>query len=175
MKTNDKMQTIESPNLKIYGNCLKFENYCVQLSNVDFFTTTNISPAPFPMYSLLLILLGVLIAALTEAILFAIILILAGGVWIYFWHKKKEDVKQLRRLTMVTASGNMLSIIFNNSKFLNDVITVLENIIRTPEYIQDVCFNIDASTFEVNGCTFKDAAAVVRNINEHQQKNYNGD
>lgn len=153
MKADLKSQSnIETPFLRIQGNCLEFKNTSIQLSNISLFSTTDITPARFPVFSVVLILAG--LACLRALPVPALLAVLAGGVWIYLWYQAVKQAKQSKRLTIVTNSGNAFPIVFNNQEFLTRVVNVLTDIIRNPSNARDVIINI-------KDCTFMDDASAI--------------
>ena len=108
-------RSIETSFLKVRGNCLEIQNTTIQLSNISLLSTENMQAKRFPSLSIVPILLG--ICFITRFTLPSIIAILAGIVWIAFWHSAKEELKALKRLTIVTNSGNIFPLIFKNEAF----------------------------------------------------------
>ena len=69
------------------------------------------------------------------------------AAWLY-------DLKKLKRLTIITNSGNVFPIVFENKEFLDKVATILTDIIRDPTHDRSITIN-------VKGCTFTDDSHVL--------------
>lgn len=158
MKTDlGSQKGIDTPFLRIRKNCLEMQNTTIQLSNISLFSTADITPERFPMLSIVLILAG--IALLKPLIVPALIAIIAGGVWIYYWYSSVQKAKEMKRLTIITNSGNVFPIVFEDRAFLTRVVTIMTDIIRDPAHAKNITIN-------VKECTFSDDASVVGNIYE---------
>ena len=162
---NEIGRTIDTNYLKIYGNCLEFKDTSIQLSNVSLFSTVDIAPSPFPVWSILVILVGVF--ALQFNALFAILLIAAGGGWIYYWYHQYQKTKELKKLMIATNSGNIFTIVFNDQAFLNQVVQVLNAVLSDPVSHANITVDVKGNAFmDVSGNTFHDSASVVQHMNE---------
>lgn len=150
-------KNIDTPFLRIRDNCLEMYNTTIQLSNISLFSTADITPEKFPMLSVAMIVAGFVIQKLLP--LPAIILIILGGIWIYFWYSSVQKTKKMKRLTIVTNSGNVFPIVFEDQAFLAKVVTIMTEIIRDPAHAQNVTINI-------KDCTFSDESSVVDNLYE---------
>ncbi len=89
----------------------------------------------------------------------ALIAIIVGGVWIYYWYSSVQKAKEMKRLTIITNSGNVFPILFEDQAFLTKVVTIMTDIIRDPAHARNITIN-------VKECTFSDDASVVGNIYE---------
>lgn len=157
-------RTIDTDYLKIYGNCLEFKDTSIQLSNVSLFSTADIAPSPFPMFSILVVLVGFFL--LEHSTLFAILLI-AGGGWIYYWYYQCQKTKALKKLMIVTNSGNIFAIVFNDQPFLSQVVEVLNAVLSDPVSHANITVGVKGNAFmDVSGNTFQDSASVVQHMNE---------
>lgn len=150
-------KNIDTSFLRIRGNCLEIQNTTIQLSNISLFSTADITPEKFPIISIILILGG--ITFLEHLTIPALIAIAFGGIWIYIWYSKVQEAKKMKRLTIVTNSGNVFPILFENQAFLAKVVTIMTDIIRDPAHTRNITINIKK-------CTFSDDSSVVRNMNE---------
>lgn len=150
-------KSIDTPFLRVSGNCLEIENTTIQLSNISLFSTADIDPAKFPVLSIFLILIGLL--SLERLPLFTLITITLGGLWIYHWYSSAEKTKQLKRLTIITNSGNMFPIVFDDKVFLTKVVRIMTDIIRDPVHTRDITIN-------VKECTFSDEASVISDMHD---------
>lgn len=150
-------QSIDTAFLKIQGNCLEMQNTTIPLNNISLFSTADVTPAKFPFYSIVLILGGIMFYSLFKTP--ATIAIIIGGLWIYIWYCSVQEVKKLKRLTIVTNSGNALPIIFDDQEFMDKVITKMTEVIREPVQSRNVTINLKE-------CTFSNEASVVGNMYE---------
>ena len=92
MKTDlGSPKSIDTPFLRIRENCLELKNTTIQLSNISLFSTADITPEKFPMLSIVLILVGFIF--LKPLIVPALITIIVGGVWIYYWYSSVQKAK----------------------------------------------------------------------------------
>ena len=158
MKTDlGSPKSIDTPFLRIRENCLELKNTTIQLSNISLFSTADITPEKFPMLSIVLILVGFIFLKLL--IVPALITIIVGGVWIYYWYSSVQKAKEMKRLTIITNSGNVFPIVFEDQAFLSKVVTIMTDIIRDPEHARNITIN-------VKDCTFSENASVVDNIYE---------
>ena len=158
MKTDlGSPKSIDTPFLRIRENCLELQNTTIQLSNISLFSTADITPEKFPMLSAALILVGIIL--LKPLVVPALIAIIVGGVWIYYWYSSVQKAKEMKRLTIITNSGNVFPILFEDQAFLTKVVTIMTDIIRDPAHARNITIN-------VKECTFSDDASVVDNIYE---------
>lgn len=149
---------IETEFLKIHGNCLEFQNINIQLSNISLLSTEEIAPAKFPTAAIVLIAIGLIMMLLHFAVsvLIGIALIAAGGLVIYAWYKQTQKRKQLKKLVIVTNSGNLFTIVFQNQQFLTQVLKVLKEVMSNPRQLSDVTINIKDNTFASGASLIQD-------------------
>ena len=158
MKTDlGSPKSIDTPFLRIRENCLELQNTTIQLSNISLFSTADITPEKFPMLSAALILVGIIL--LKPLVVPALIAIIVGGVWIYYWYSSVQKAKEMKRLTIITNSGNVFPILLEDQAFRTKVVTIMTDIIRDPAHARNITIN-------VKECTFSDDASVVGNIYE---------
>lgn len=150
-------KSIDTPFLRIRENCLEMKNTTIQLSNISLFSTADITPEKFPIFSIILILVGIIL--LEDLTIPGLILIILGGIWIYFWYSSVQKTKEMKRLTIITNSGNVFPIIFENQAFLSEVVTIMTDIIRDPAHTRNITIN-------VKECTFSDDSSVINNMHE---------
>lgn len=77
--------------------------------------------------------------------------------WIFYWYSSVQKTKEMKRLTIVTNSGNVFPIVFDDQAFLSRVVAIMTDIIRDPEHARNITIN-------VKDCTFSDDAAIVGNM-----------
>lgn len=155
--STSQQMVIETPQLLIKGNIMSWKGTMIQLSNVSCISTSPLAQMVFPIYSIVLLLIGLLM--LKISLIVGIISLGLGGAWIYFWYKDNEERKRNTILNIVMNSGNNLQFIINNGDFLNKVLNVLEQIIIDGGVgKQDVTINIQ-------GCKITGNAKVLNDLN----------
>ena len=161
-KANTRNREIQTEQLKIHGNCMEFGETVVQLSNVSLFSIENLTPTKFPLWSILIILLGLVLLFMKNVVTVVIGLVLiAGGVAaIYLWNKQRKKDEQCKKLIIAVNSGNIFTILFNNQAFLEKVIQVLKEVIANPGHLSDVIFNIKDNTFTGDASVIHEYAEV---------------
>lgn len=163
--TNTK--TVDTQCLKIQGNCLKFNDTVIQLRNISLFSTSDIAPPPFPAVAILVLFLG--LACFFFQAVIALILLAAGGLWIFLWYRKAQEIKAMKRLTIITNSHDVFAISFSDQPFLEQVVMVLTSIIAYPAAQSSVVMDIASCKFDIHGNSFKDGASVVQELTENQK------
>lgn len=159
MKSNlDGRKNIETPFLKVRGNCLEIENTIIQLSNISLFSTAAVTPEKFPILSVVLIVCGC--SLLQNFEIPAVIALIIGIFWLIYWLVSVERVKELKRLTIITNSGSILPIVFNDEEFLAEVVSTMTEIIQDPAHAREITINIKE-------CTFLDDSSAIGNIQQH--------
>ena len=145
---------IDTPYLRIRGNCLEFQNVCIQLSNISVLTTSNVNG---PAVSLLissgaLVLLGGMLMVIQAIVGF--ILMGIGCLLIFGWLRDNSMARQSKQLTIITNSGNIFPIVFSDQKFLGRVVDVILDMIRDPKDAQNITVNM-------HECRFMDNSAAI--------------
>lgn len=152
-----KSPTIQTDYLKIFGNALEFEDTTLQLSNISLLSTKDIAPARFPGWSVVLILIGVLLWQRSVAL--SLLMIGAGAIWICLWYSKKQEMADLKKLIIITNSGNAFPIIFNDQAFLKQVVDVLNSIIANPTSHGNITINVKDNVLQGD-------ASVIQTLND---------
>lgn len=157
-----KNREISTDSLKIHGNCMEFENTIIQLSSISLISNNSIVPTKFPNWSIAAIIIGLLLLATKSVpmILLGLIVVAVGGFAIYSWYQQVEREKKLKKLVLITNSGQIFSILFLNGEFLDTVIRVLKEIIANPGHLSDVNFNIKGNTFTHGAAVFHEYTEV---------------
>ena len=156
MLSKKKERTVETENLLIRGNLLQWEGVIIQISNISLLTTTDYNAPIFPLWTLLLILLGFEI--LSDVTLLGIVLVLFSSFVIFRWYKNTQIAKKRRYLNVLLNSGHTYSILFHDHVFLANVFNVLSNILddgvspNTNYYI------------DMSNCTIANNSSVVSEI-----------
>lgn len=159
-------KVIETPYLRIQKNCLEIMDTCIQVSNISFFSTSEIERPNLNYFACGLGLCAIgfmtFISGFTTSfwfILIGLILLAVGVLIIKAWRNETKTAKISRRLTIVTNSGNSYSIVFKNQDFLKEVVSVMTEIMRDPEHERSANINI-------HDCTFMDDSAALGSITE---------
>lgn len=155
-KTNNT-KSIETDQLTVKGNIMTWENTVIQLSNVSCIATYPLAKIPFPVWSLVLAVVGLL--ALKANLLLALGILLACSFWIAIWANRNENNKLKTYLNIVMNSGNTLSILFYDKEFMEKVLEVLELII-VDGGVGRANINID-----IKGNSFSGNAKVLNDLN----------
>ena len=152
-------RVLETDYIKIHGNCLEIENTVLQLKNISLFSTVDIDPHPFPMGILLLIIAA--IACLWFKVLIAVVLFAISLIWIYIWDKKVQALAEIKRLIIVTNSGQSFAITFSNQTFLKKVLALLMELLDHPNgESANITINVKDSTFSGN-------SSFIKQLNNH--------
>ena len=146
---------IETPSLFIQHNLMMWDSTMIQLSNISYISATDIALTPFPVVAALLILAGLFLFKAT--VVGALLLIVIGGAWIFYWYQENEKRRQGAILTIRMNSGNNLLFTFQNKAFLMKVLKVLENI------IVDGCDS--QVSVNISNCTITGNARVLEGAN----------
>lgn len=159
---SSKNREISTDSLKIHGNCMEFENTIIQLSSISLVSNNSIVPTKFPNWSIAAIIVGLLLLTTksTPTVLLGLLVIAASGFVIYSWYRRVEREKEIKKLVIITNSGQMFSILFLNGEFLETVINVLKEIIANPGHLSDVNFNIKGNTFTRGAALFHEYTEV---------------
>lgn len=139
---------------------------CIQVSNISFFSTSEIERPNINLLSFGLGLCAIgfvfFISGFATSfwlILLGLALFAVGFITIKAWRNETKTAKISRRLTIVTNSGNSYSIVFRNQEFLKEVVSVMTDIIRDPEHERSANINI-------HDCTFMDDSVALGSITE---------
>lgn len=82
----------------------------------------------------------------------AVVLFIAGIGWLLYWNNKNKELEKKRSLNIVMNSGNSLSIVVNDEKFLQKIIKVLGAIITKGGVgNKTVNISLDNNEFNVSG------------------------
>lgn len=153
---SSKSREINTDSLKIHGNCMEFEDTIIQLSSISLISSNSIVPTKFPTWSIVAIIIGLFFLTVKSVpmILLGLIIAAVGVFSIYSWYQQVEREKKIKKLVIITNSGQTFSILFLNKEFLNIVIRVLKEIIANPGHLSDVNFNIKGNTFTQGAAVF---------------------
>lgn len=159
---SSKSREINTDSLRIHGNCMEFENTIIQLSSISLISSNSIVPTKFPTWSIAAIIIGLFLLSteFVPMILLGLIVVAVGIFVIYSWYQQVEREKRIKKLVIITNSGQIFSILFLNGEFLDTVIRVLKEIIANPGHLCDVNFNIKGNTFTRGATVFNEYTEV---------------
>lgn len=156
-KDASKQMVIETPELLVKGNIMSWYRTMIQLSNVSCISTRPLTTKEFPIPSIVLLLIGVLL--FKSYFIVSIICLIIGIAWIYKWYETNEELKNNTVLNIIMNSGNNLQFVINNRDFLDKVLKVLEQIIINGGVGKQ---NI---TINIRGCEITGNAKVLNDLN----------
>ncbi|HRX58756.1 MAG TPA: hypothetical protein P5075_08290 [Eubacteriales bacterium] len=150
--------TIETDFLTIKGNMMKWSDTIIQISNISIISTVHVAAKRFPFLSFVFILIGAIILKLgvTDivsvefygvSLLGGIALIVAALAWMLLWVDRKQRADEMQQLSILMNSGTVYSIVFQNKKFLAEVMKRFSEILSTPAHTGDLTINIKNNTF----------------------------
>lgn len=158
LNNTKESREIKTEYLKIHGNCMEFKDTIIQLSSVSLVSTEKLALTPLPIWTVVLILIGlsVLFTKISNLTFVGIILIICGAVGVFLWYRQNEKTKQLERLLITTNSGHTYTITFSDAKFLSKVLRTLKEIISNPGHLSDVTISIKDNTFRGGSSIIRD-------------------
>ena len=146
---------IETEYLKIKGNLISWENTIIQISNIAMISTTDLNKAPFPIWVLAIILVGVICSE--SIIAFSVILWLIAGIWLFLWYNTRKKQESLKKLNFVLNSGMTFTLIFNDKLFLSHVVDILTSLLESSERNMNITFDIKDNKFYDNSSVVEKA------------------
>lgn len=153
-KLNNK-KTIETDILNVRGNLISWKDTFIQISSISMISTTDVDKNSFPILSIVMGLIGLFV--MKTSVLIGLLLLAFCGLWIYKWYSDTEHLKKLKKLNIVLNSGGTYTLVFNDKLFLDQVVSILENILSTSDKNSNITFNIKDNTFEGNSSVIKDS------------------
>lgn len=156
-KLENNEKSIETELLTIKGNIMSWEGMMIQLSNVSCISTSDISLLPFPLASLFFVFAGIFL--LRISVVWSLIFVFVGAVLIYQWYQENRKRKLRTNLNIIMNSGNNLSFVVGNKKFLKEMLIVLKKII-----INGGVGN-QSVLIDIKGCNISDNAHFLDNLN----------
>ncbi len=151
-----KEKSIETSELLLKGNIMCWEGTMIQLSNISCVSTAPLDELEFPKLSILVILAG--FGVINPMPPMGLLLMLAGGVWIYTWNYFNNLRKLDTVLSISMNSGNNLRFIISSKDFLKKILQVLEQII-----IDGGVGNQNVS-IDMRGCKIEGNASVLNDM-----------
>ena len=151
--TNRKEKRVNTPSLSIVGRLLRWEDTIIQIDNISLISTADFQQTSFPLWSLVLILIGLLL--IRYSVFVGLICLTGGGLAIWFWNAEVQKTQSYKYLNIQLNSGRVFSLLFENDVFLKQVLDVFANI------------------FEDNDLTDKNIYIDIRNcrIDDHSNVN----
>lgn len=150
-----KEKKIITSQLMIVGNIMAWADSALQLSNVSSISTVPLELIPFPLWTLLILLVGIFAFKVSWLPAVAFIAIAIGSI--LYWHQKNEELKLQRNLLILMNSGITFSFLFRDQQFLEKVFNVLSSIIaEAGKEERQVKININNSTISGNAKVLSD-------------------
>ena len=151
--TNRKEKRVNTPSLSIVGRLLRWEDTIIQIDNISLISTADFQQTSFPLWSLVLILIGLLL--IRYSVFVGLICLAGGGLAIWFWNAEVQKTQSYKYLNIQLNSGRVFSLLFESDVFLKQVLDVFANI------------------FEDNDLTDKNIYIDIRNcrIDDHSNVN----
>lgn len=111
----DTKNSIQTKKLLVKGNIMSWDNTMIQLANVSCLSTTPLEEIPFPKYSILLILVGLVMFKIN--VLVSLLALAAAGGWIYTWYNtnRKRSLQTVMSINM--NSGMNFNLLFGDKGF----------------------------------------------------------
>lgn len=153
-----KEKVIETDELQVRGHLLRWKDVVIQISNISQISVGNYPTQPFPMWTLVAILIGLF--AMQFNVLIGLVGLLLGGGVIFIWYQERESKKGYKFLHLRLNSGTVFSFVFEQENFLRKVLDVFANI------FEDVEKNVNNSvTIDIKNCTVTDNGKVIDTVN----------
>lgn len=158
LETVNKNREIETDYLKIHGNCMEFKNTVIQLNNISLLSTEEVSLPAFPTAALVAALAGIVLMILEISALFWVgfACLASAGILTYLWVKENQRLASMKKLLIITNSGNHFNIVFQDKPFLDRVVQVLKEVIANPEHLSDITINIKENEFGEGSSVIQD-------------------
>lgn len=161
LEASNKNREIETDYLKIHGNCMEFKNTVIQLNNISLLSSEDLSPVAFPTAALVAAIAGLVLMMLEISALLwvGLVCFAVAGAYLYFWYRENQRLGEMKRLLIITNSGNHFNIVFHDKPFLEEVVKVLKEVIANPGHLSDITINVKDNKFA-------DGASVIQDFNE---------
>ncbi len=151
-------KVIETNELQIRGHLLRWKDVVIQISNISQIAIGNYPAKPFPLWSIAVILVGILI--LRVNLLIGLLTAFFGSIFIMEWVTQRQATKDCKYLHLYLNSGTCFSFLFQNESFLRKVLEVFANIFEDGEKASNSNVTID-----IKNCTVNDNASFVQTLN----------
>lgn len=126
LQTNKKAKQVNTPSFSIVGHLLRWEDTIIQIDNISMISIASFQQAPFPRWSIVLILVGLLL--IRYSIFVALLCLAGGGLLIWFWNIDVQKTQNYKYLNIQLNSGRVFSLLFESDMFLKQVLDVFANI-----------------------------------------------
>ncbi|WP_270658177.1 hypothetical protein [Eubacterium callanderi] len=124
MATNTKDKNlIDTPTLKIEKNVVRYIDAFIEISNISQVTVAPVPKDTFPVWSIILIVIGIIVGSMGFGSMVAFLFIGIGAAVIIYWYIKNNDTGN--RLNIFTNAGTVVSFYGKDKKFLTEVMEVL--------------------------------------------------
>lgn len=151
-----KEKKIETPTLLIKGNIICWEGTTVQISNISCISITSLDLPPLPIGRLIFILVGVFL--ILFKVIIGLIIVGIGLMFLYSWVSECDEREAIKNLNLDLNSGHVLVISIKDQNFLNDVISVLQDILYMGTIgDKEIVINIENSNITGNTSILNDA------------------
>ena len=133
--------------LLIQGNIMTWEDNMVQLSSISFVSSSEVSTVPFPMYSLIVFLIGIILLYFIPSIGTLILVLFATGI--VCWYVLNEEHRKGLILTILLDSGHSIQLVFQNREHVQQVLKILQEILADGNiHNRSILINIEDCTIE---------------------------
>lgn len=158
LEASNKNREIETDYLKIHGNCMEFKNTVIQLNNISLLSSEDLSPVAFPTAALVAAIAGLVLMMLEISALLwvGLVCFAVAGAYLYFWYRENQRLGEMKRLQLITNSGNHFNIVFHDKPFLEEVVNVLKEVIANPGHLSDININIKDNMFAPGASVIQD-------------------
>ena len=87
-----KEKTVEVPGFQVKGHLLQWENVAIQISNIALVTSSDVQPTQFPIWGLLIAVLGIVLIPFMLPL--GLVLLALSAFTFYVWYRENEKKKQ---------------------------------------------------------------------------------
>lgn len=148
-------RTVKTGSLEVNGHLLQWEDVIIQISNISLITSADMARPPLPKSGIGLSVMGVMIfsslyeltsrfsspyryydsdssgsGAFVVLVLLALAFLGIGVYLIYRWYLDYKATREYKYMHILTNSGYTYSILFENERFLQDVMDTFSGIFR---------------------------------------------
>ena len=158
----EKELKIGPEKLLIQGNIMAWQDNMIQLSNVSFVSASEVSALPFPTYSLLVLLGGIILLYFTLSI--GILVLILYALSIVCWYMLNEEHRNGLILTILLDSGHSFQLVFQNREFVQEVLKLLM------EVLADGNKQNRSILINIGDCTIEEKENVLNELNIVEKK-----
>ena len=150
-------RSVETDVLIVEDNIMRWANTIIQISNISLISTVKTRGKMFPFLALLPLGAGIYMLIDYNPLGWAFIV--GAGVWIIYWAIQSDKESNKAILSISLNSGITYNILFNDKKFLNQVLKQLATLVSKPFSTRSLTINVKDSTFGGN-------SSVIMNMNQ---------